>query len=269
MNAQNQFPAISDKAISGQIMKTVDGREVHRYLQAKKDYTTWMKDRIAKFGFVENVDYVKVDNLSSPISGSAKARAQVTSEYFLTIGMGKELGMVDRTAKGREIRKYFLSIEEAATAPKRMTTTETLIQMLTLQADVERRQIELERQQAENQQKFVDIDARVANVEATKSLPSKPQHCETKTEIKARMNKLYGLPAWLVDEVLTSISYRPPVFATVKNGHENAQGSHFSVYQIIDITKLFKRFVSECTQATATTATHPSINARFKLIRRE
>lgn len=149
-----------------------------------------------------------------------------------------------------------------------MTTTETLIQMLTLQADVERRQIELERQQAENQTKFIDIDARFAQVEATKALLAKPQHCETKTEIKARINKLYGLPAWLIDEVLTSISYRPPVFAMVKNGHENAQGSHFPVYQIIDITKLFKRFVSECTPATATTATHPSINGRFKLIRR-
>lgn len=261
----NQFPAISDKAIAGHLVKTVDGREVHRFLQAKKDYTTWMKDRIAKFGFVENVDYVMVSH--SPISGSGNRGAR--DEYFLTIGMGKELGMVDRSAKGREIRKYFLSIEEAVTAPKPLTTIETLIQMLTLQADVERRQIELERQQAETQQKFVDIDARVANVEATKSLPSKPQHCETKTEIKARMNRLYGLPAWLVDEVLTSISYRPPVFAMVKNGHENAQGSHFSVYQIIDITKLFKRFVGECAPATATTATHPSINGRFKLIRQE
>ncbi|MGP4691644.1 antA/AntB antirepressor family protein [Agrobacterium cavarae] len=264
LHLNKQFPAISDKAISGQIVKTVDGREVHRFLGAKRDYTNWIKDRIKKYGFIENVDYVVFANFGENPTGGRPA-----TEYHLTINMGKELGMVDRSAKGREIRKYFLSIEEASTAPKPLTTTETLIQMLTLQADVERRQIELERQQAETQQKFIDIDARVANVEATKSLPSKPQHCETKTEIKARMNKLYGLPAWLVDEVLTSISYRPPVFAMVKNGHENAQGSYFSVYQIIDITKLFKRFVGECTQATPTTATHPSINGRFKLIRQE
>jgi len=260
----NQFPAISDKAISGHLVKTVDGREVHRFLDAKKDYTTWIKDRIKKYGFVENVDY-----LLTEIGEQHPTGMKYRTEYYLTISMGKELGMVDRSSKGREIRKYFLSIEEASTAPKPMTTTETLIQMLTLQADVERRQIELERQQAENQQRFVDIDARVAHVEKTASLTSKPQHCETKTEIKARMNKLYGLPAWLVDEVLTSISYRPPVFAMVKNGHESAQGSSFAVYQIIDITKLFKRFVSECSQVTKTTATHPSINGRFKLIRSE
>lgn len=128
--------------------------------------------------------------------------------------------------------------------------------------------LNLERQSAETVQAIKAMDARVAVIEDTAPLKAKPQHCETKTEIKTRMNKLYGLPAWLVDEVLTSISYRPPIFAMVKNSHENAQGSSFAVYQIIDITKLFKRFVSECTPATATTSTHPSINGRFKLMRR-
>jgi phage anti-repressor protein len=141
VNAHPQFPKISDRAVGDHLVKTVDGREVHGYLAAKKDYTTWMKDRIAKFGFVEDVDYVKVEDLSSPKSGSAKARAQTTTEYYLTIGMGKELGMIDRSDKGRAIRKYFLSIEEkSVTAPRPLTTTETLIQMLQLQADVERRQ---------------------------------------------------------------------------------------------------------------------------------
>ncbi len=265
MNAQNQFPAISDKAISGQIVKTVDGREVHRYLGAKRDYTTWMKDRIAKYGFVENVDYVVISH--SPISGSGNRGAK--DEYFLTIGMGKELGMVDRSAKGREIRKYFLSIEERSIPqPQPMTAAEIILQNAQALVTFERRQAEVERLQAETASALEAVNARVTVIEDTAPLKSKPQHCETKTEIKARMNKLYGLPAWLVDEVLTSISYRPPVFAMVKNSHENAQGSSFAVYQIIDITKLFKRFVSECTPATATTATHPSINGRFKLIRR-
>lgn len=87
MNAQNQFPAISDKAISGQIVKTVDGREVHRFLGAKKDYTTWIKDRIKKYGFVENVDYVVFTNFGENPTGGRPA-----TEYFLTIGMGKSSG---------------------------------------------------------------------------------------------------------------------------------------------------------------------------------
>ncbi|WP_216330643.1 antA/AntB antirepressor family protein [Rhizobium sp. X9] len=265
MNAQNQFPAISDKAISGQIVKTVDGREVHRFLEAKKDYTTWIKDRIKKYGFVENVDY-----LLTEIGEQHPTGMKYRTEYYLTIGMGKELGMVDRSAKGREIRKYFLSIEERSFAPHQpMTAAEIVLQNAQALVTFERRQAEVERLQAETASALEAVNARVTVIEDTAPLKAKPQHCETKTEIKTRMNKLYGLPAWLVDEVLTSISYRPPAFAMVKNSHENAQGSSFAVYQIIDITKLFKRFISECTQATATTATHPSINGRFKILRRE
>lgn len=126
-----------------------------------------------------------------------------------------------------------------------------------------------ERRQAEQQQAIDAMDARVARVEQAASLPVKPQHTETKTEAKARIGQLYGLPAWVVDKVLTTSPYRPPVFAMVKNSHEDAQGSSFAVYQIIEVTRLFKRFVSECRAATATTATHPDIDRRFKLIRRE
>lgn len=257
MNAHQQFPLITDKPVGGHLFKTVDGREVHRFLGARKDYSNWIKDRIAKFGFIENVDYAVFTNFGENPAGGRPA-----TEYFLTIGMGKELGMVDRTERGRAIRKYFLSIEEGAQLVQRpMTTTETLIQMLTIQADVERRQ-------AEQQVVIEAMDARVAMIEDTAPLKVKPQSTETKSEIKIRMNKLYGLPAWLIDEVLTSISYRPPVFAMVKNSHESAQGSSFAVYQIIDVTKLFKRFVSECRPATPTTSTHPDIDRRFQLIRK-
>lgn len=259
MNAHPQFPAITDRIIGAQPVKTVDGREVHAFLHAKKDYTTWIKDRIVKYGFVENADYVVVSQ--SPISGSGNRGAR--DEYYLTIGMGKELGMVDRSAKGRAIRQYFLSIEEHAAIPRQpMTAAEILLQ--NAQALVA-----FERRQAEQQQALDAMGARVAVIEDTAPLKVKPQHTETKTEIKARINKQYGLPAWLVDTVLTQISYRPPVFAMVKNSHEEAQGSSYAVYQIVDITKLFKRFVGECHPATATTATHPDIDVRFKLTRRE
>ncbi|WP_202033927.1 Rha family transcriptional regulator [Rhizobium rhizogenes] len=146
-------------------------------------------------------------------------------------------------------------MEAALAAPRPMTTAEIVLQNAQALVDFERRQSA--------------VELRVDMIASMTSLTAKPQSTETKSEIKARINKQYGLPAWLVDEVLTSISYRPPVFAMVKNSHENALGSSFADYQIVDITKLFKRFVSECQHATATTATHPGISGRFKLLRRE
>lgn len=150
---------------------------------------------------------------------------------------------------------------ERSQVPAAPTTAEAFAQAFRMLAD-------RERQDAENRAAIVEVQQRLDQVERTTSLPSKPQHCETKSEAKARMNKQYGLPSWVSDLVLTTSPYRPPVFGMVKNGHENAQGSSFAVYQIIEVTKLFKRFVSECKQATATTATHPDIDTRFKLTRR-
>ncbi len=146
-------------------------------------------------------------------------------------------------------------MEAALASPRPMTTAEIVLQNAQALVDFERRQSAVEQ--------------RVEMIASMTSLTAKPQHCETKSEAKARMNKQYGLPTWVSDLVLTSFSYRPPVFAMVKNSNENAQGSSFAVYQIIEVTKLFKRFVSECRQATATTATHPDIERRFKLVKRE
>lgn len=176
-------------------------------------------------------------------------------EYRLDRDLTETLLLGYSAAARLAVIRRMREIEAALASPRPMTTAEIVLQNAQALVDFERRQSA--------------VELRVDMIASMTALTDKPQHCETKTEIKARINKLYGLPSWLVDEVLTSISYRPPVFAMVKNGHENAQGSSFAVYQIIDITKLFKRFVSECAPATATTATHPSINARFKLIRRE
>lgn len=258
MNAHQQFPIISDRSIGAASVKTVDGREVHRFLGARKDYSNWMKDRIKKYGFIENVDYVVSANFGENSDGGRPA-----IEYYLTIGMGKEIGMVDRSEKGRTIRKYFLSIEETAfTPPRILTMAEIALQNAQALVDFERRQSE--------QQVAIDaIGMRVSLVERTTSLTAKPQHTETKSEVKTRIGNQYGLPAWVIDRVLTTSPYRPPVFAMVKNGHESAQGSSFAVYQIVEVTKLFKRFVSECKPATPTTATHPDFEVRFKLVQRE
>lgn len=258
MNAHQKFPQVSDRAIAGSLVKTVDGREVHAFLEARRDYTNWIKDRIRKYGFVEGVDYLLTEIGEQHPSGT-----KYRTEYFLTISMGKELGMVDRSAKGREIRKYFLSIEENSIAQRRpMTPAEMFMQNAELLLNIERQNMEI-RQHLQTQ------DARIEKVERTAPLTTKPQSSETKTEVKSRIGKQYGLPAWVIDAVLTTSPLRLPVFGMVKNNNENAQGSSYAVYQIVDVTKLFKRFVREYQPATATTSTHPYIDGRFKLTRRE
>jgi anti-repressor protein len=75
-----------------------------------------MRDRIDTFSFSEGTDYVALEGLTSPVSGSAKARPQRTVDYALSIDMAKELAMVERNAKGREVRRYFIECEKRAKA---------------------------------------------------------------------------------------------------------------------------------------------------------
>jgi phage regulator Rha-like protein len=92
-----------------------------------------------------------------------------------------------------------------------------------------------------------------------------PQNCEPITKIRARMNKRYGLPAWVVDMVMRELPLSLKVHGMVRNNHESAEGSHYEVWAVADVTRVFKQFVSECKQETAWFATHPMIPERFKL----
>jgi phage anti-repressor protein len=91
-----------------------DHRSLHAGLDVGRDHTTWIKARIAEFSFVEGRDYEMTEDLSSPISGSSKARPQKVHVYRLTLTMAKELAMVEGNEKGKLARRYFIWAEGCA-----------------------------------------------------------------------------------------------------------------------------------------------------------
>ena len=111
-----QIIPVFDGNIEEQLTQLCNARELHAYMGVKRDFTDWIKYRIVKFGFVESVDFMRVENLSSPEKGSSKARAQKLTDYHITIDMAKELSMVENNDKGREARKYFIARERQAIA---------------------------------------------------------------------------------------------------------------------------------------------------------
>jgi phage anti-repressor protein len=90
--------------------KVVSARDLHDYLECGKDFSSWIKHRISKYGFSENLDYTVLTQMGEPDSQRVKI------EYALTLDMAKELGMLEGNDKGREIRKYFIKIEKQAQA---------------------------------------------------------------------------------------------------------------------------------------------------------
>lgn len=107
--------------ISNITVQLCDARALHAFMGVGRDFTNWIKGRIAKFGFVAGEDFITVENLSSPDLASAKARQQKLIDYHLTLDMAKELAMVENNAQGRAARKYFIACERKLNAPQPLT----------------------------------------------------------------------------------------------------------------------------------------------------
>lgn len=81
-----------------------DARLLHRDLEIETKFTTWIQRRIQEYGFEKEVDFFP--KMGESIGG------RKSKEYFLTLDMCKEIGMVERTEIGRIIRKKFIEAEK-------------------------------------------------------------------------------------------------------------------------------------------------------------
>lgn len=93
--------------------RAVSARELHNALNVGKDFSTWIKGRISDYGFEDNSDYqvIKGNPDFSPNSGkTVLGRPRI--EYAITIGMAKELSMLENNEIGRKVRKQLIKIEE-------------------------------------------------------------------------------------------------------------------------------------------------------------
>lgn len=86
--------------------ETVNARELFEFLESRQRFSDWIKSRIAKYGFIEDVDYVKVSENYDTLGGT-----QMAINYYISIDMAKELSMVENNEKGRQARLYFIECE--------------------------------------------------------------------------------------------------------------------------------------------------------------
>lgn len=120
--------------IGGATVETCDARTLHAFLGVGRDFTTWIKERVATYGFAEGVDFVAVE--AAPRVGGVGNRGART-DYALTLDTAKELCMVERTEKGRQARRYFIECERRAKAVAAVPAVpQTLPEALRLAADL-------------------------------------------------------------------------------------------------------------------------------------
>ncbi|MBZ1583680.1 antA/AntB antirepressor family protein [Klebsiella pneumoniae] len=107
--------------IGGRETNIVSAKALHKALGVGKDFSTWITDRISEYDFTIGHDYsvhkTISPNLGKSPNGAAYSKIKHSGrpgkDYLLSVGMAKELAMIERTEQGRAIRRYFIQCEEA------------------------------------------------------------------------------------------------------------------------------------------------------------
>lgn len=98
--------------------QVVSARDLYDFLGCKKQFVDWIRNRIDKYGLIQDVDYQVFSLIGE------KGRPSI--EYALTIDAAKELAMVEGNEKGKKARLYFIECEKALKA-KPMSQIELII----------------------------------------------------------------------------------------------------------------------------------------------
>ncbi|QOR16846.1 P22AR C-terminal domain-containing protein [Haemophilus parainfluenzae] len=114
MTNSNLIPVFNG-LIQNQPVQLCNARELHSFLEIQTRYNDWVKNRINEYGFIQDEDYLVI---------TERTNGRPRKEYHITLDMGKELGMVERNERGRQIRKYFIECERRASQPKQIALPE-------------------------------------------------------------------------------------------------------------------------------------------------
>ena len=124
----NELIPLQPQTINGNAVETVSARELHAFVESKQEFANWIKNRIEKYGFIENHDFLIT--LSKTPNGGRPA-----IEYYITLDMAKEVAMIENNEKGRDVRQYFIECERKLREHQLKLAPKTFAEALRAYAD--------------------------------------------------------------------------------------------------------------------------------------
>lgn len=92
----------------------VSGRQLHETLGVKTPYSMWF-DRMVEYGFTENQDFLLNNSVKQTGRGGHNK-----VDHIIKLDMAKEIAMIQRTEKGKEVRQYFIQVEKDFNSPEKI-----------------------------------------------------------------------------------------------------------------------------------------------------
>lgn len=96
----------------------VSGRQLHEALGVKTAYKDWFP-RMTEYGFVEGQDFCS--NLSKSTGGRR------ATDHIIKLDMAKEIAMIQRSERGKQVRQYFIQVEKDFNSPEKIMARALLL----------------------------------------------------------------------------------------------------------------------------------------------
>lgn len=155
--------------------KVVYGSELHTVLGAPSVYREWIKRRISDIDAIEDEDFQGVE-ISTP-SGQTK------KDHIIKLDTAKEMAMLERNEKGKQVRRYFIQVEKKYKCAKSsLADLSPQLQLI----------INMEMKQKEHDQKLEELDNKVDSIKEVVALRPNAWRKESSTIINKIAQKLGG-----------------------------------------------------------------------------
>lgn len=133
--------------------KVVYGTELHGVLEVRSKFADWIKNRLNDCEALENEDF---QTFSKNLE---KGRPSV--DYIIKLDTAKEMAMLERNEKGKQVRRYFIEVE------KKHKSLALSAQNLSPQLQL---LINMEMKQKEHDQKLEQLDSKVDSIKEVVAL---------------------------------------------------------------------------------------------------
>ena len=102
--------------------KVVYGTNLHSVLGVKSKFADWVKNRLKECDSIENEDF---QAFSKNLENGGRSK-----EYIINLDTAKEMAMLERNEKGKQVRRYFIEVEKKwknqISNPRRLSVAEQI-----------------------------------------------------------------------------------------------------------------------------------------------
>lgn len=208
---------IAQTEINNENVNSVNARELYSFVcKDITHYSKWIKTNLINNEFfIEGEDYIILASEKNPLGG------RPTQEIVVTLDTAKELAMMTRSQKGKEIREYFIQCEKELRNQNQLklpqTYKEALLELVKAEEEKERLLIENKQQEETIEEQNVIIEGYDECSKARRS----------KQELKSKFHELVRLYSYK-----TGIKYNliyNDVYANFKSLHNFKYGTKIDI----------------------------------------